>query len=332
MSESVNLATCTLSSIEQIIDSSEGLIRRYESEFGIVGNSLKVQLIFHLYKHSESDLIQDGSVNLDLVEDEIRFLLGSMETNIAQYNQCLEMTLPSQGESKVVKRGGLLFEHGISEREIHFGEVDPGLGDLIQEKFHYIGHPRSDTLFHFGLFREGAEVPFAYVAFSELDRDYLLDVPYLENFPNKRVLVKTRAFGFDKCPKNSMSLLYSQAANYFNREGLYNLVVTAINQNLLFTARSFLGASYFPFATSPLEFQYLDGFYVTRRQVKTELGTDNVDDLINNPRYQVANLKPSPIIWFLKGIRKFERKKIEVDFKKGELPLFVVSKENYGNH
>ena len=323
---------CSHSTIEEIINESRKLISYYEKKFNVKDSLLRILLRLNLFKYNQNELKKDKNINFDLIQDEIKFILDKKKENISLYNEYLKMTLPFQEMSKVVKRDGCLYEATDKESKIIFKTVLKDIGFIIQEKLHYIQKARKDTLFEFGLFRKGAEIPFAYAAFSLLDREYLDEIPYIHTLKGNNILVKTRAFSFINSPKNAMSLLYSLAANYFEKNTDYNLIMTAINQNLTFDAGSFLGASYFPFANSPLIFQYIDGMYATRRDSIQRFGTDNIDILKYKSNYQIAKIQPLPIIWLLKGIDKSNRKQIEKDYKLDNIGIYEISKDSYYKH
>lgn len=191
-------------------------------------------------------------------------------------------------------------------RSVYFTRVDPDVGELIQHKLHYIGCPRDDTIFHFGLFRDRDEFPFAYAAFSILDRKYVHNnLPF--ELPMNNLLVLTRSFNINNSPENAMSLLYSQCRQFFktNFDVLrFYAVLTAVNPNMFFKATSFRGCWFFPFATIPFEPLYYRGHYITRKHCQKEFGTEKKRKLLKREEMGKHLIVCQPTVWLGCGINQ----------------------------
>jgi len=168
--------------------------------------------------------------------------------------------LHKNGKILEVKPGG-------REQEITFSLVDPSTGELIQTKLHYLSNYRTDTFYHYGLFRKGEKYPFSYLAISSLDRKYILDViPFETGF--KDIMVVTRLYNINNSPRNSASLLLSLArSDIKSKHRNVKALVTSVNPNVLFTGSSFKSAAYELFALMPFEPLYYQGNYLTRKAV-----------------------------------------------------------------
>jgi hypothetical protein len=122
----------------------------------------------------------------------------------------------------------------------------------------------------------------------------------------------TRAYGYPPLPKNAMSKLFDQAAKTVASETDARFIITALNPFLGFKGSIFLGSSYHPFATSPMEYRYSDqGLYVNRRsgaQVKTQ-------------RYQTP-----PILWLARGLHRRDNVMIETSDK-----MVDIGRSDYGH-
>lgn len=213
--------------------------------------------------------------------------------------------LPSR-TSKIVhhSKGITEVNEDGQERPVYFTRVDPSVGGLIQQKLHYIGCQRDDTIFHFGLFRNGNKFPFAYAAFSILDRKYVHNnLPF--ELPMDNLLVLTRSFNINNSPENAMSLLFSQCRQFFkkNLEVLkFYAILTAVNPNLFFKAVSFRGCWFFPFATIPFEPLYYRGHYVTRKHCRKEFGTEKKHKLLKREEMGKHLIECRPTVWLGCGI------------------------------
>jgi len=187
--------------------------------------------------------------------------------------------------------------------KVIFKQVPENIGFLIQEKLHYIGFPRKDTLYHFGLYRTGEEYPFAYCAYSLLEREYIHKVLPIK-VPKDRVLVLTRSFSVNSSPENSMSLLFGKSLWYI-REALqdqYDYVVTTVNPNLMFTGNVFRGSGFLPFFTTGNNPKFLAGNYITGRQI--------YEGNINRRIIKKAKIPLVPNVWFVTGGHKRAQKKL----------------------
>jgi hypothetical protein len=275
-----------------------------------------------------------SQVNIQAIEVCIDELSEKIRRMKLRHDELHARTCTHPGQQKLKRmHGRIVVEYDNKSRraEVHFRTVERHIGQEIQNHLHYIGQDRADTQYEFGLFHKDAEVPLAYAAFSDLDRTYLLSTEYLQRIGGK-LLVMTRAYGFHNQPKNSMSLLYRECSNHFRKNSKYNAIVTAINLNLPFQAASFRGASYYPFATSPMMFQYIDGEYSTRRRLVQEFGTDHPERLQMESRYSEAKMPVIPILWLIKGVSRKTTRMIDQDFTMGTVPIYPITTGEYQRH
>ena len=101
----------------------------------------------------------------------------------------------------------------------------------------------------------------------------------------------------------------------------YNYIVTAINPNLQFKGSSFLGASYYPFASTEIVYNYVNGFYSNRRGLEGQSKKNII-------KSSSASLKPSSIIWMVKGIGK-KTYSVEKDFESDLIKFNKINKIKY---
>ncbi len=298
--------------ISNIIETYGAYIQKTQKDYGIISDNLRLLLALHLFKYSLDDLYSDhcyyqaAKIHSDIIKAEIDFVCKSIiMPNKELYTDLYSKTLPKYEQTFILRRDNQLFEIDSKTRKkcnkVFFNLVSKEDGILIQEKLHYIGQHRADTLYHCGLFREGAQIPFAYSAFSILDRNYLINLPYFENYAQGSILVNTRNFGFKNNPLNSMSALFKESTKYIRQTNpFFKCIVSAINPNLMFNATSYYASGFQPIATSPLNYAYIDGIYATRRQLEN-----------STKKYMRAKTTPDPVIWFVKTINKKNYKPIK---------------------
>ena len=176
-------------------------------------------------------------------------------------------------------------------RIISFIEVDPVYGIEIQNEIHYIHQAREDTSHHFGLAIEDLVFPLCYCAISPCDRYYqrsALSQWVGENVQLSEIAVLTRAYGYSPLPKNMMSKLFDLMTKRLAETTSYKYLITALNPFLGYKGSIFLGASFVPFARSPLMYHYTsDGLYANRRR-----GGAKKDQKYSTP----------PIIWLCRPV------------------------------
>lgn len=228
--------------IERIFKSFGDVVAELEQKYGLPSRALLIQLGLHIYKYSITDIficnnfdiekIDQYSLNSNLIYSEL-FFDQLFEKNAKDFEDLKEQSGPSSEKAKIISVDGEYAETSDNSLSgISFRTVSSDIGTLIQEKIHYIRAKRDDTVYEFGLYRKGYGVPFAYAAFSLLDRHYLMNLPHLKEIPKSQVYVLTRAYSFPDSPQNTMSILYSKCFEFLKREALALYVLTAVNQNL----------------------------------------------------------------------------------------------------
>ena len=238
---------------------------------GIDYNYLSSQVRLHIPRY---DIDEIKSSNGLIV---IRQILAKLKNDLSEFHVNYKVHRKLNGidtiseNAQLKKKSGKLWveDRNNQLKEVYFCEIPFSFGLEIQQSMHYIHHARLDTNFHFGLSLEGCVAPLCYASFSDNDRFYLENA-LISALPEKcskpkRISVMTRAFGYNPLPKNMMSTLFSCSAKVLKREG-YDYIITALNPYLGFKGSIFWGASYFPFATSPMEYIYNEsGNYLNRR-------------------------------------------------------------------
>lgn len=228
---------------------------------GIDYNYLSSQVRLHIPWYSEEEIKESNGVNV------IRQILAQLRNELANFSvnykvhRALNGIDTLAGNAKLANKLGQMYIEDSSKMnpKIDFGNVPPAFGLEVQTSMHYIHHARFDTKYHFGLTLRDYVAPLCYASFSDNDRKYLENA-LINTLPNgcskpKKISVMTRAFGYNPLPKNMMSTLFSCSAKKLRAEG-YDYIITALNPYLGFKGSIFWGASYFPFATSPMAYIY----------------------------------------------------------------------------
>ena len=297
--------------IETLVGQLADKILELEQKLNLPGGYLKTALALHLPQYPLDTLCLKGPDDLvarhQFLDKQCECLAKMIYDKIHSLPCALKkMALLARRTSKITHYSKVITEvsEDGQERLVYFTRVDPSVGELIQQKLHYIGCPRDDTTFHFGLFRDGDKFPFAYAAFSILDRKYVQNnLPF--ELPMNNLLVLTRSFNINNSPENAMSLLFSQCRQFFkkNLEVLkFEAILTAVNPNLFFKAVSFRACWFFPFATTPFEPLYYHGRYITRKHCQKEFGTEKKRKLLKREDMSKYLIVCQSTVWLGCGI------------------------------
>lgn len=288
---------------------------------GIDHNYLSSQVRLHLPWFSEQEIRQaDGVIVIRQILAQLRNELADFSVNY-KVHRALNGIDTLAGNAQLIKGNGEMWIADSSKKKhsINFCNVPPAFGLEIQKSMHYIHHARFDTKYHFGLTMNEYVAPLCYASFSDNDRNYLENA-LINSLPEgcsnpQRIVVMTRAFGYNPLPKNMMSTLFSCSAKKLKDSG-YDYIVTALNPYLGFKGSIFWGASYFPFATSPMAYIYDRlGKYFNRR--------NSVAGSIVEQKY-----KTPPILWL---VHPLNRRDLHILEEMHEYNIYNISKDEYSN-
>jgi len=291
---------CPTPIIEKMIVSNSDLVHEIEEEYKIPDGYLIPHLAIHLPRFNKEELDKEkvASEGRRLAKE-----LSKIYNSLGK--RWRKLLVKKKRDTKIKFEDGEIYiadDDGNILKEVSFEKVPSDMGNFIQNKLHYIQKARSDTKFHLGFYSESEKIPFAYASFSILDRDYL-EKGLPEKVPSEKVLVMTRAFGFNFIPHNGMSALFHCCYKFFrDHPENYDVIITALNPNLLFKGSIFKGASYFPFALSPLQLIYHKGNYVTRRFCREKFGTEDLAKLEAESKITRAKIKTKDILWLIRGL------------------------------
>lgn len=273
--------------------------------------SVQVRILLPFYNSNQIHLASPSS-EIYLIREILAKLRRSLESFEVKYlhhklnNGIDNLPADLQVFDKV---NTLIVKNNEASYGIRFGLVDESIGFDIQDSLHYIHKRRKDTKFHFGLFLEGYNYPICYCSISKCDRIYQatsLSKVISEDIPPDNIYVITRSFGFSPLPHNMMSKLFDNTVKYIrNYHGYHGIdsnypkyLITALNPFLGFNGGIFLGSSFTPYATCPMEYRYNErGLYLNRR---SEIG-----EIINQ------SYPTPPIVWLARPLTTDARKKFE---------------------
>lgn len=288
---------------------------------GIDHNYLSSQVRLHIPWYSADEIkTADGLITIRQILAQLRNELSEFGIN-HKVHRALNGIDSIAGNAQLKKKNGQMWIEDSSKKrpEVKFCNIPAAFGLEIQQSMHYIHHARYDTRFHFGLTLKDYVAPLCYASFSDNDRMYLENA-LISALPEgcskpKRIAVMTRAFGYNPLPKNMMSTLFSCSAKVLKDEG-YDYIVTALNPYLGFKGSIFWGASYFPFATSPMTYIYDKyGSYINRR-------SSSPDEVV------VQKYTTPPILWLVHPLRRSDLNVME---KTSELNIYHISASEYAN-
>lgn len=310
--------------IKFVVEQSKGVILSTESMFCLPKGYLKTQLALHLPQFGIGDIVEGKKFNRSLIKSECLRLGTQLKNKIQGLPKEFRNTVQAPKiKTKIIHEGGRIFElfSPGKKKEIKFSLVDPTVGQMIQLSVHYLSNLRTDTLHHYGLFRDGEIYPFSYAAVSFLDRNYILkSLPFEAKM--KEIMVVTRLYSINNSPYNSTSLLLSLIrreikSKYKNIKAL----VTAVNPNILFTGSSFKSSAFEVFALGPFIPLYYKGNYVTRKTISSM-------QLISGEKKYIskAKFKCLPIMWTVNVLDKKLVQQVK-GYHVQKIPLGLYNKE-----
>lgn len=304
---------------DQVVYSHASDIDTVAYVLGIDHNYLSSQVRLHIPWYSKEELQEaNGVVVIRQVLAQLRNELSDFSVNY-KVHRALNGIDTLAGNAQLIKNNGemLIADSSKKNRIVEFCNIPPAFGLEIQKSMHYIHHARVDTNYHFGLTLNEYVAPLCYASFSDNDRQYLANA-LLNALPQgcsrpRKITVMTRAFGYNPLPKNMMSTLFSCSAKKLKNDG-YDYIITALNPYLGFKGSIFWGASYFPFATSPMVYIYDKyGKYLNRR--------NSTSGNVINQRY-----KTPPILWL---VHPLNRRDLNIWENTKDYVIYNVSQEEY---
>jgi hypothetical protein len=160
--------------------------------------------------------------------------------------------------------------------------IDEATARIVLERFHYLRSFRRGSD-HFGgvYLDDGSERLAALLTVSPLDIHTMAEhLPSGVGPADVRVLA--RVFAFDWSPRNALSFLMSRLVNSLRqRPNPPRLLLTYVNPNVGFTGASYRAANWVIWGREhETRYAYLDGSYITDRELVARCGTSDPAQLV----------------------------------------------------
>jgi hypothetical protein len=225
---------------------------------GLSGRDLNRSLPLHLAQFTQAQLTPS------LVQGETR--------RVAEYILTKRMSIP-QELKPIAER--------VSLSDTLLIEIDAPIAQIVHECYHYLGSPRTDGI-HFGLIQKSG-LKLKLLALATLSP---FDMTHVEralpaDLRTEQVLVLSRLYAFEWAPKNAISYMLGRV---FDRIRNYHphikLLLTYLNPNLGFSGSIYKATNWVMFGQElKRRYLYLDGLYVTDRQMINLYGTADIQKL-----------------------------------------------------
>lgn len=173
-----------------------------------------------------------------------------------------------------------------SLHSLRFGEVSADEAEHIMRTFHYLRSPRIDGR-AYGLSAPSGAI-IALAVSSPLDVGTITALLRNENRVGPARVI-ARVFAFENAPKNSISYLLARTSSRERCVGTTDLV-TYVNPNMGFNGVSYRASGWTLLGDEPgTKYKYLDGRYITDRQLIALLGTNDEARLTRTLRARFAS-------------------------------------------
>jgi hypothetical protein len=165
---------------------------------------------------------------------------------------------------------------------LQFGAVAPSIAELVFSRLHYLRSARPGSL-NFGLLHPSAEIPVALCSVTPYDwRKAGSEVrTFLRIKEQDEIWDVSRVYCCDGAPPNAISYLLARVRQNLRSGHLSaRILATRVDPNLGFTGASYRADNWQLAARMRRRpYLYLDGWYVSPRQLRDACGTSNVSEL-----------------------------------------------------
>ena len=265
----------------------------------IPAQDLLTQVRLHLPR-----LLSDGTaLDRQAVVSEVERLAVVVQGRIAPYRAWAE---PPADPSPSLDEANLELLHDDEAR-------------IVLERFHYLFSFRFESL-HLGLTvtRGSSRHLMALLTVSPFDLTHAASrLPPEVTAPE--VGVVSRVYSFEWAPPNTTSYLMGAAFRYLNRrEVSQEMLVTYLNRNLGFRGTSYEASNWVLFGREHgTRYAYLDGLYITDRELRRRFGTAEPEDLrcTLGPRFATTTIPMAPLILYAYFLRRNLRTRYRTGFQ-----------------
>ncbi len=205
---------------------------------------------------------------------------------VARYNGCLrQRDLAAELRASAVSLradqdaiAALIPVHSFPLQDLRFVEYRGPETAAIFGRLHYLRSARAGSR-NFALIDPIHQLPITLCSVSPLEWAVVgRQLRGQFGLPIERVWDVSRVYSFDVAPSNAISFLLSKVRNEMRAPGSgCDLLTTAVDPNLGFSGSSYLAANWQRWMTiSPRPYIYVDGRYMTPRQLKSTYGSTNL--------------------------------------------------------
>jgi hypothetical protein len=293
---SFTIRTRASQAIMQLMQDNSLHIRKVAHSFGIKAQDLRLRLLLYLPR-----LVQDSIFpNKQTINTESHRVAEHMSSLVRPY---LHWAEPPREPLR-------------SPREAQFVKIPEEEARIIHERFHYLASFRRHSI-HLGLRVPSDGRLVALITVSPCDLTQALEqLP--EGVVGSQVMLLSRVFAFDWAPRNTISHLLRHAGNWLVRElPEIKMLITYVNSNLGFTGASYRASNWIFFGREwDTSYMYLDGFYITERELVRRFGTASISDLNHclGSRLEYTTVELEPLLLFTYFLEKRLRMKYRTDF------------------
>jgi hypothetical protein len=184
-------------------------------------------------------------------------------------------------------------------KSLRFQVIPDAIAEDICRRFHYLGSPRWDVRSYGLVGLEDEVVAIGMTTICDVDHLGRLSERAFGD-PSPRVLA--RVFAFEGAPRNVLTRMFRFIGRAEIEFGSRTLV-TYVNPNLGFTGVSYRAGNWSSIGTEgPTVYRYLDGTYITDRELARQLGnvpaTEPVLRDVFGDRYSRSRMSLRPLLVF----------------------------------
>lgn len=292
----LTMRTLASQAIMKFVKNNSHHVSKVAQSFGVNAQDLRLRLLLYLPR-----LVQDSNFpSKQIFSTEIHRIAEHMSSLIQPYIHWAEP--PS--------------EPLRSPLSTQFSKIPEEEARIIHERFHYLASFRMHSI-HLGLRAPVDDRLAALITISPCDLSQVTgQLP--EEVAGAQVLVLSRVFAFDWVPQNTISHLLRHASIWVMQElPEIKMLITYVNTNLGFTGASYRASNWVLFGREwGTRYMYLDGTYITERELVRHFGTYNIIDLRNRlgSRLEYTTVELDPLLLFTYFLEKKLRTKYRIGF------------------
>lgn len=253
--------SCKCSELDFLIEANKTSIKKYAYENKLNVDDVKKQIKLHAPQF-EKKLYTTRNFLKKYIFPILDGVFNNYHKIFSTYlKQCGGNLIDNHFQCKYKNHNGnksIVITNGKSEISAEIKLVDSGIGNYIENYFHYLRSARSTPVLQIGLFIKNHSWPICYMCFCSIDRDdklQSLNKSLNISVDKNSVVELSRVFGFGNLPQNTISLLVGYAAKLLKKKN-YQYIVTAVNITLGFSGHSMLASQFVPYAIRPVTYSY----------------------------------------------------------------------------